>query len=325
MKVFSGIRPTGVIHLGNYLGAIKNWLNMQKDNDCLFCIVDLHALTTAQGENIKEYCYLTAATYLACGIRPDHIFIQSHVPQHTELSWILSCHTSLGWLNRMTQFKEKSKGNKDKSCLGLYAYPVLMASDILLYGTTHVPVGEDQKQHVELARDIAISMNQFYKKDIFTIPEPLIQKFGARIMSLSDGNTKMGKSNSSDKDRINLTDTNDIIEKKIKKAKTDTEPLPSTPNELETRKEAKNLLTIIATLENSTLEKACQQFSGQNFQTLKKYLIDCITEHLSPIREKINEYLKDKSELDRILKNGAEKAKIKGQDTLKKVFKAISI
>lgn len=324
MKIVSGIRPTGVLHLGNYLGAIKNWIPLQEQNECLFFLADLHALTTAQGTDIKKNTYTTAATYLACGIKPGSIFIQSQIHEHAELGWLLSCHTPLGWLNRMTQFKEKAE-NKEKACLGLYAYPTLMAADVLLYHATHVPVGEDQKQHVELIRDIAISINHKYEKEIFTVPEPIIQKVGARIMSLRDSESKMGKSNTSDFERINLLDSNDLINEKIKKAVSDSFPLPSTLEELEIRKEAKNLLTIFSLITPQTLEQTITQFAGQNFSILKKELGEAMVNIISPIREKIELYLKDISELNQILKQGLDKAHPLAQKTLRKTMEALRL
>ena len=325
MKIVSGIRPTGQLHLGNYLGAIRNWIPLQEHHDCLFFIADLHALTTHHGESLYHTSLDTAAIYLACGINPGTIFIQSHIPEHSELSWILSCHTPLGWLNRMTQFKEKSAKNQDTSMLGLLAYPVLMAADVLLYHATHVPVGEDQKQHVELMRDIALSMNHHYKAEIFTIPEPLIQTFGARIMSLRDGTAKMGKSNASDFERINLWDSNDLIRDKIKKATSDPLPLPSHVDELENRKETANLLTIYALSTNISLEDAIAQFSGHGFSSFKKALTEALITLIEPIREKILIYTQDKSALEGLLTKGATHARQKAFQTLMTVKETIKL
>ena len=260
-KIFSGVQPTGNLHLGNYLGAIKNFveLNDDKNNECVFCVVDLHAITVKQDPNeLRNNIRETVATFVACGIDPKKsiIFNQSTVPAHSEAAWILSCVGRMGWLNRMTQFKEKAGKDKEKASVGLYSYPILMAADILLYDATHVPVGEDQKQHLELCRDIAQKFNNDYQVENFLkVPEPLIQKEFSRIMSLKDGTKKMSKSDLSDLSRINLTDDKDLIINKIKKAKTDSLPLPSSIKELNERPEAKNLIGIYSSLTNSTLEK----------------------------------------------------------------------
>lgn len=324
MKMVSGIRPTGQIHLGNYLGAIQQWIPLQEKSECLFFIADLHALTTNQGDDIKTSSYNTAAVYLACGIEPGSIFVQSHVHEHAELGWILSCHTPLGWLHRMTQFKEKGE-NQDKAALGLLAYPALMAADVLLYDATHVPVGEDQKQHVELIRDIALSMNHHYKSEIFTVPEPLIQKVGARIMSLRDGSAKMGKSNTSDFERINLWDTDDMIVNKIKKATTDAYPMPSILSELDERKEVKNLLTIYSLASQKSLEESIAEFSGQGFAPFKTALADAIVALIAPIRTKMLAFQNDKGELDRILKEGALKAQATASKKMSNVFNSVKL
>ena len=270
-KIFSGVQPTGNLHLGNYLGAIKNFveLNNETNNDCIFCVVDLHAITVKQDpkelrNNIRE----TVATFVGCGINPEKsiIFSQSSVPAHSEAAWLLSCVARMGWLNRMTQFKEKAGKDKEKASIGLYSYPVLMAADILLYDTTHVPVGEDQKQHLELCRDIAQKFNNDYDvEDFLKVPEPLIKKEFSRIMSLKDGTKKMSKSELSDLSRINLTDDENLIKNKIRKAKTDSLPLPSSPKELENRPEAKNLIGIYSSLTNLTLDQSIKEFSGKNY------------------------------------------------------------
>ena len=266
-KIFSGVQPSGNLHLGNYLGAIKNFveLNNDKDNRCVFCVVDLHAITVSQNpKELKNNIYETVATFLASGIDPKKsiIFNQSGVSAHSEASWILSCTARMGWLNRMTQFKEKAGKDKEKASIGLYSYPVLMASDILLYDSTHVPVGDDQKQHLELCRDIAQKFNNdFEVNNFFIAPEPLIQKQFSRIMSLKDGTKKMSKSELSDLSRINLTDENDAIINKIKKAKTDPLPMPSSIEELNERPEAKNLIGIYSSLTDIALEKIIKEFS----------------------------------------------------------------
>jgi len=313
-KIFSGVQPTGNLHLGNYLGAIKNFvsLNNNNKNECIFCVVDLHAITIAQDpitlrENIRE----TVATFIACGIDPKKsvIFNQSKVAAHSEAAWILSCVARMGWLNRMTQFKEKAGKDKENASVGLYSYPVLMAADILLYDSTHVPVGNDQKQHLELCRDIAQKFNNDFKvEDFFKIPEPLIQKEFSRIMSLKDGSKKMSKSELSDLSRINLTDGNDKILNKIKKAKTDSLPIPSTLKELDDRPEARNLIGIYSSISNSSLESSIQKFSGKNFSEFKENLSQILIDKLSPISDEIKRLLKEKSYLDKILEDGSKKA-----------------
>ena len=276
-KIFSGVQPTGNLHLGNYLGAIKNWVNLQKEKSCIFCIVDLHAITVPENRfKLKENTLEVAAAYISSGIDPQKskIFIQSNVSGHSELAWILSCHTPIGWLNRMTQFKDKAGKNKENVSVGLFTYPVLMAADILLYKATHVPVGEDQKQHLELTRDIALKFNNDFNKEVFPLPEPIIMKKAARIMSLRDASKKMSKSDTSDFSRISLTDSNEEIEKKIKKAKTDALPIPDSNRSLEDMPEAKNLLTIFSACEEEDFEKTFDKFKGKNFSELKKDSID---------------------------------------------------
>jgi tryptophanyl-tRNA synthetase len=313
-KIFSGVQPTGNLHLGNFLGAIKNFvdLNKEKENECIFCVVDLHAITIKQDKgqlqnNIRE----TAATFIASGIDPNKsiIFNQSKVQAHAEGSWILSCMSPMGWLNRMTQFKEKAGKDKEKASVGLYIYPILMASDILLYDTTHVPVGEDQKQHLELTRDIAQKFNKdFNCEDFLKVPEPLIKKKFSRIMSLKDGLKKMSKSDPSDLSRINLTDTKDDIINKIKKAKTDSFAIPSEEHDLIDRPEAVNLLGIYSSISNQTLVKTLEEFGGKNFSDLKKDLAEVLTNKISPISDEIKKLINDKGYLDNILKQGASKA-----------------
>ena len=313
-KIFSGVQPTGNLHLGNYLGAIKNFvdLNNDKENECIFCVVDLHAITVDQNpKELKKNILETVATFIACGIDPRKsiIFNQSQVSAHSETAWILSCVARMGWLNRMTQFKEKAGKDKEKASIGLYSYPVLMAADILLYDTTHVPVGDDQKQHLELCRDIAQKFNNDFKvENFFKIPEPLIQKEFSRIMSLKDGSKKMSKSETSDLSRINLTDGKDQILNKIKKAKTDSLPIPSTVKELNDRPEARNLIGIYSSISDSTLESSIQKFSGKNFSEFKENLSEILIDKLSPISDEIKRLLKEKSYLDEILKEGSKKA-----------------
>ena len=315
-KIFSGVQPTGNLHLGNYIGAIKNFVDLQnnKNNNCIFCVVDLHAITVMQDptelkNNIRE----TAAAFIASGIDPKNsiIFNQSLVPAHSEGSWILGCIARMGWLNRMTQFKEKAGKDKEKASVGLYIYPILMASDILLYDATHVPVGDDQKQHLELCRDIAQKFNNEYKcPDFLRPPEPLIQKNFSRIMSLKDGTKKMSKSDPSDLSRINLTDTKDEIVNKIKKAKTDNSPLPTDVKKLNERPEVENLLGIYSSLNNSTLENSVKNFAGKNFSEFKEQLAEELVNKIEPISNEIKKLLGDKSYLDKILLDGVEKANL---------------
>ena len=324
-KIFSGVQPTGNLHLGNYLGAIKNFveLNNDKENECIFCVVDLHAVTIMQSpkelrNNIRE----TVATFIASGIDPKKsiIFNQSKVSAHAEAAWLLSCVARMGWLNRMTQFKEKAGKDKEKASIGLYSYPVLMAADILLYDTTHVPVGDDQKQHLELCRDIAQKFNNdFNVEDFLKVPEPLIKDEFSRIMSLKSGLKKMSKSELSDLSRINLTDDKDQIINKIKKAKTDPLPLPSNKEDLNKRPEAKNLLGIYCSLTNSKLDESIQKFSGKNFSDFKEELSQVLVDKIGPISSEIKKLLKEGSYLDRILEEGREKAHEIASKKIKKI------
>ena len=313
-KIFSGVQPTGNLHLGNYLGAIKNFVKLNNDtaNECIFCVVDLHAITVKQDpKELKKNIRETVATFIASGIDPKKsiIFNQSGVAAHSEGAWILSCVARMGWLNRMTQFKEKAGKDKEKASIGLYSYPILMAADILLYDATHVPVGDDQKQHLELCRDIAQKFNNdFGVVDFLKVPEPLIQKEFSRIMSLKDGSKKMSKSELSDLSRINLTDDKDQIINKIKKAKTDPLSMPKSINELEGRPEAQNLLGIFANLSNLTLETSIERFASNNFSDFKKELSELLVNKIVPISEEIKKLLKDQSYLDSTLLEGVEKA-----------------
>ena len=313
-KIFSGVQPTGNLHLGNYLGAIKNFvdLNNEVKNECIFCVVDLHAITVKQNPNeLRNNTLETVAAFIASGIDPKKsiIFNQSKVPAHAEGAWILSCIARMGWLNRMTQFKEKAGKDKEKASVGLYSYPVLMAADILLYDATHVPVGDDQKQHFELCRDIAQKFNNDFEKENFLqVPEPLIQKQFSRIMSLKDGSKKMSKSEISDLSRINLTDDKDQIINKIKKAKTDPMPMPKTVSELEERLEAKNLIGIYASLTNTNIEKSVESFIGKNFSEFKEKLSEVLVDKIEPISLEIKKLLNDQTYLNNILQVGAEKA-----------------
>jgi tryptophanyl-tRNA synthetase len=313
-KIFSGVQPTGNLHLGNYLGAIKNFVKLQNEieNECIFCVVDLHAITVKQDpKELKKNIRETAATFIASGIDPSKsiIFNQSMVSAHSEAAWILSCVSRIGWLNRMTQFKEKAGKDKEKASIGLYSYPVLMAADILLYDATHVPVGDDQKQHLELCRDIAQKFNNdFDAIDFLKAPEPLIQKEFSRIMSLKDGLKKMSKSDPSDLSRINLTDNRDEILNKIKKAKTDPLPLPSDIKDLNERPEAENLLGIYSSLKNQNLEKSIIEFKGKNFSEFKEKLSETLIETIDPISKEIKKLLNDENYLDKILLEGSDKA-----------------
>ena len=328
-KIFSGVQPTGNLHLGNYLGAIKNFVNFQNQEkaECIYCVVDLHAITVKHDPaKLKNSIRETTATFLASGLdfKKSVIFKQSDVPSHSEGSWILGCTAKMGWLNRMTQFKEKAGKDKEKASIGLYIYPILMAADILLYDTTHVPVGDDQKQHLELTRDIAQKFNQEYNlNDFFKIPEPMIQDEFARIMSLKDGKKKMSKSEISDFSRINLNDTKDIIANKIKKAKTDPLPIPESIEELKKRPEAQNLLGIYSSLKNQGLKDTVNEFSGKNFSEFKKYLSDLLIDKISPISSEINRLNKDISFIDKVLIEGGLKAHEISSKKVKKIKEII--
>ncbi len=310
-RIFSGIQPTGNLHLGNYLGAIRNWVQLQHDYECIFCIVDLHALTLPQDPlELRAATREVTAAYIAAGIDPTHciIFNQSMVSAHTELAWLLACLTPLGWLNRMTQFKEKGGKDREMAGLGLYAYPVLMAADIIGYKATHVPVGEDQKQHVELARDIAGAFNRRYEVDFFPLPEPQIFGEATRVMSLRDGSKKMSKSDISDYSRLNMTDDADAIALKIRRAKTDPEPLPATLAALEARPEADNLVGIYAALTDQSREAVLGQVAGQNFSIFKMNLTEVAVEVLGRIGGEMRRLLADPGHIDTVLRHGAERA-----------------
>jgi len=328
-KIFSGVQPTGNLHLGNYIGAIKNFVDLQKkkDNQCIFCVVDLHAITVKQDpKELKKNIRETTAAFLASGIEPEKsiIFNQSLVPAHSEGSWILGCVARMGWLNRMTQFKEKAGKDKEKASIGLYIYPVLMAADILLYDATHVPVGEDQKQHLELSRDIAQKFNLDFKSpNFFQTPEPLIQKNFARIMSLKDGRKKMSKSDPSDLSRINLKDTKDEIVNKIKKAKTDNEDMPTDESKLNNRPEIENLLSIYSSLSNQNIKNTIEQFSNKNFSEFKAQLAEIVVEIISPISEEIKRLEKDTQFIDGILLNGSQKAEKIAKLKVEKIKKIV--
>ena len=321
--VFSGVQPTGNLHLGNYLGALKSFVSLQKKMDCLYCVVDLHAITTFQDpKELNSNILETTAAFLASGLdaKKSIIFNQSSVSGHAELAWILNCVCRVGWLNRMTQFKDKAGKDKEKASVGLYIYPNLMAADILLYKATHVPVGADQKQHLELSRDIAQKFNNDFKVDnFFPLPEPLIQKNISRIMSLRDGTKKMSKSEDSDYSRINLEDSADEIVKKIKKAKTDTDPITDNIKDYEKRPEALNLLSIYSELSEQEIQKTITEFAGKNFSFFKNQLSEKLVETISPIGSNIAKLLNDKKHLEDVLKKGREKANIIAEENLKKI------
>ena len=321
--VFSGVQPTGNLHLGNYLGAMKNFVELQKKMECIYCVVDLHAITVFQEpQELNKNILETTAGFLACGLdfKKSIIFNQSSVSGHAELAWIFNCVSRVGWMNRMTQFKEKAGSNKENASVGLYVYPNLMAADILLYKATHVPVGDDQKQHLELARDIAQKFNNDFKNDnFFPIPEPLIQKKISRVMSLRDGKKKMSKSEESDYSRINLGDSEDEIKKKIKKAKTDSLPIPEKVEDLKNRPEALNLLTIYSSITDSTLEKTLKEMNGKDFSKFKENLSDALISIICPIGKKIQDLKKDKSYLLKILKEGSNRARKISEHNLNKI------
>ncbi len=328
-KIFSGVQPTGNLHLGNYLGAIKNFVNFQNqaNTECIYCVVDLHAITVKQNpKDLKNSIRETTATFLASGLdfKKSIIFNQSSVPYHSECSWILGCVARMGWLNRMTQFKEKAGSDKEKASIGLYVYPVLMAADILLYDTTHVPVGNDQKQHLELSRDIAQKFNKdFNSPNFFKEPTPMIQKNFSRIMSLKDGQKKMSKSDPSDLSRINLNDTKDVIANKIKKAKTDNFPLPENKEDLNNRPDAENLLGIYSSLNDQSIDETILEFAGQNFSILKEKLSELLIEKIYPISLEINRLKKDADFIDKILIDGTEQANKIASKKVKEMKKLI--
>ncbi len=328
-RVFSGVQPTGNLHLGNYLGAIKNFVDLQNKFECVYCIVDLHAITNRQDpKELKSNILETVATFIASGLNPEKniIFNQASVAAHSELAWIFNCVARIGWLNRMTQFKEKAGANKENASVGLMVYPNLMAADILLYKATHVPVGEDQKQHLELTRDIAKKFNNDFKcGEYFPIVEPLISKDLPRIMSLRDGKKKMSKSEDSDQSRINLKDDKEVIDLKIKKAKTDAAPIPSDLNGFKNRHEAYNLVSIYAGLNNTKLESVINEFGGKNFSTFKNKLSESIIEKICPIGKEINKLLKDKEYLNKILENGSKKADLIGKKNLKEIYNIVGL
>jgi len=329
MRVVSGIQPTGDLHLGNLLGAILRWERMQDEAECLFFLADLHALTVdvdpkVLRSNVREM----AAALIASGIDPKRsiLFAQSQIPAHAELAWLLQCTARVGWLNRMTQFKEKSGKSREGASIGLYTYPVLQAADVLLYKATHVPVGEDQKQHLELARDIAIKFNTDFDIDLFVPPEPFIGGgTAARVMSLRDGKAKMSKSDPSDMSRINLTDSDDVIAQKVRKAKTDPEPLPDDPTLLAARPEAKNLVGIYAAVTGESEQAVLARFAGQGFGAFKPALADALIALLAPLRTRLEELRTDPAELDRLLADGSARASQLGLPTLAQAYRAVGL
>lgn len=325
-RIFSGIQPTGSLHLGNYLGAIRNWVRLQKDYDCLFCVVDMHAITVWQDpRQLVASTRETAAAVLAAGVDPEDniLFVQSHVPGHAQLAWVFNCVARLGWLNRMTQFKEKAGKSRENASVGLFVYPNLMAADILLYKATHVPVGEDQKQHLELTRDIAQKFNNDFGVNLFPIVEPLILGPATRVMSLRDGSKKMSKSDPSDYSRINLLDDADTIARKIRKARTDPDFLPDSPAGLEGRPEAANLMSIYAALTDSTIEDVCAKFGGWRFSDFKDALADCAVMVLAPISERMKRLSQDPGYVDGLLRTGGERAAAVGEPILREVYDAV--
>ena len=329
MRVVSGIQPTGDLHLGNLLGAILRWVRMQDDAECLYFLADLHALTVdVDPQQLRSSVREMAAALFASGIDPEKsvVFAHSAVPAHAELAWVLGCTARMGWLNRMTQWKDKAGKNREGSSLGLFAYPVLQAADILLYRATHVPVGDDQKQHIELARDIAIKFNTDFDVDLFVPPEPYIGGgSAARVMSLRDGNAKMSKSDPSDMSRINLTDSDELIAQKIRKAKTDPEPLPDDPTLIDTRPEARNLVGIYGAVTGDSVEQVLARFAGQGFGAFKPALADALVALLAPLRRRLEEFRSDPATLDKLLGDGAERAAALAAPTLAKTYDAVGL
>ncbi len=327
--VFSGVQPTGNLHLGNFLGALKNFVSLQKNMDCIYCVVDLHAITVFQDpKELKKNVLETTASFLATGLDPQKsiIFNQSSVSAHSELAWILNCVAKIGWLNRMTQFKDKAGSDKEKASVGLYIYPNLMAADILLYKATHVPVGADQKQHLELSRDIAQKFNNDFKcKDFFPLPEPLISKNIPRVMSLRDGTKKMSKSEASDYSRINLKDDADEIMQKIKKAKSDSDVIPDNLNSLEGKPEALNLLNIYSEISKKKISESLKEMSGKDYSFLKKKLGEILVSEICPVGKEINKLMSDETHLLKILEKGAEKARLIAEENLKNIREKVGL
>ena len=327
-RVFSGIQPTGDMHLGNYLGALRNWVRMQTQYECLYCVVDLHAITLWQEPaDLSKHILEVTAGLIASGLDPKSniIFNQSRVSAHAELAWVFNCVARLGWLNRMTQFKDKAGKNRENMSVGLYAYPNLMAADILAYKATHVPVGEDQKQHVELARDIAQKFNNDYGINHFPLPEPVIAGPATRIMSLRDGTKKMSKSDPSEASRITMTDSADDIAQKIRRAKTDPEPLPDSANDLETRPEAANLIGIYAALSDMNADQVCKKFAGAQFSAFKEALTELTVSVMAPIGAKMADLMKNQDYLDGILADGANRARTIAEPILAETYRIVGL
>ena len=328
-RIFSGIQPSGHLTLGNYLGALKRFVERQDEGiETIYCLVDLHAVTVWQDPNaLRQQTREAAAAFMAAGIDPARsiLFNQSQVPAHAELGWLMNCVARLGWMNRMTQFKDKAGKNSENVSLGLYAYPALMAADILAYHATHVPVGDDQKQHVELTRDIAAKFNHDYGVDFFPLPEPVIEGPATRVMSLRDGSKKMSKSDPSDASRINMTDDADTIMQKVKKAKTDPEPLPDTPEGLAERPEARNLVNIYAALAETTPAEVVAEFAGRSFSEFKPQLADLAVARLAPLSTEMARLMNDPAEIDRILADGAERARTIAQPIVKRAYEIVGI
>jgi len=328
-RVFSGVQPTGNLHLGNYLGAIKNFVDLQNKFECVYCVVDLHAITNRQNpKELKSNILETIASFIASGLNSEKniIFNQASVAAHSELAWIFNCVARIGWINRMTQFKEKAGENKENASVGLMVYPNLMAADILLYKATHVPVGDDQKQHLEFTRDIANKFNNdFNCKDYFPIVEPLISKEVSRVMSLRDGKKKMSKSENSDYSRINLKDDKDLIDQKIKKSKTDAASIPSEINGLKNRDEVANLISIYASINNIKVEQVLKEFGGKNFSTFKSKLTESIVEKICPIGKEIKKLLQDTNYLHKTLENGSKRADLIAKSNLKEIYEIIGL
>ena len=326
-RVFSGVQPSGALHLGNYLGALRKFARLQSTHECVYCIVDLHAITVWQDPaRLADQTREIAAAYLASGVDPERavIYAQSGVPAHAELAWYLNCTARMGWLNRMTQFKDKAGKNSEKMSVGLFDYPVLQAADILAFRATHVPVGEDQKQHLELSRDIAAKFNHDYGREVFPLPEPLIDDpggsaAGARVMSLRDGTKKMSKSDPSDASRINLSDTSEQIARKIRKAKTDPAPITDDPSDLDDRPEVRNLVGLYSAFSGEGTQAVLDRFAGQGFGVFKPALAELVVEHLSPVTEAFSRYLADPAEIDRILSHGRDRARAISEPVLAEV------
>ena len=311
-RVFSGVQPSGALHLGNYLGALVKFARLQREHECLYCIVDLHAITVPQDPKaLAKQTRHIAAAYLAAGVDPDKatIYAQSGVSAHTELAWVFNCVARMGWLNRMTQWKDKAGKNSEAMSVGLFDYPVLQAADILAFQATHVPVGEDQKQHLELSRDIAAKFNHDFGREVFPIPEPLIDGPGARVMSLRDGTKKMSKSDPSDASRINLTDAADQIAKKIRKAKTDPAPITDDPGDLDARPEVRNLVGIYTAFSGESVEVVLNRYAGKGFGVFKPALAELVVEHMAPVTERMSRYLAAPEEIDHILARGRDRAR----------------